>query len=60
MLKMKNPAQGRVRCVNAGNIYCVAAGQLQQEPAAGQEGGALESELGALSPCVLLPQAVPL
>jgi len=58
---MKNPAQGRVLCINAGTAHGVAAGQLQHEPAAdGQEGGALESEQGALSPCVLFPQAVPL
>lgn len=58
---MKNPAQGRVVYMNAGAAHGVAAGQLQHEPAAaGQEGGALESEQGALSPCALFPQAVPL
>ena len=58
---MKNPAQGRVLCIDAGTVHGVAAGQLLHEPAAaGQEGGALESEQGALSPWALFPQAVPL
>jgi len=61
MLQMKNPAQGRVVCINAGTVHGVAAGQLQHEPvAAGQEGGALESEQGALLPWALFPQLVPL